>query len=480
MPSRVEPVTDRLRGQSELNVSVRHTAAIVLLALVTGCGLIATDPPSTTVTSEVPAVESTTPTSFVSDELTTTPCPTDEAAFAPVCEAYELILDNYVDPVDSAVLAEAALLGVQALATSGTAPGPLTCPLPDPAFLPVCEELDALDVGADALESILYGMAEFGLDDNSTYITPEALALVQEQQTGSVEGIGALVITEDRASADPENTVCNIVTATCPLVIVSTLPGSPAAAAGVQPDDVFLTVDGVSVIGRSIDEITAAVRGPAGTDVDITFDRAGKVVDVTITRSAIEIPVTVAESFGSVGYLRLNQFTGNAGEQVEDDLRALLDGGATTIVLDLRDNPGGTLDSALDVTSQFLEEGPIVRTVGPDEERSYSVREGGLATDPAIELIVVVNRGSASASEVLAGALQERGRALIVGETTFGKNTVQQRFGLSNGGAIRLTIARWITPGGLDFDNGIVPDVIVELDPALTPAELLPLVVPAF
>ena len=432
---------------------------------------------STSTTTSTTTTTPTTTTSLVRDELTTTSCPAPDSDFAPLCEAYDLIVRNYVDPIDAPALAEAALLGVQSLATAGTSPGPLTCPIPDDAFLRVCEELETLDVGAEGLEPILYGMAEFALDANSTYITPQALALIQEEQGGSVQGIGALVTTEDRTSEDPENTTCNIVGETCPLLIVSTLPESPAAGAGVRAGDVFVAVNGVPVDGKSVDEVTSLVRGPAGTDVHITFDRNGELVDVTITRAAIEIPVTEVESFGEVGYLRLNLFTGNSGDQVEEDLRALLDAGATTIVLDLRDNPGGTLDAALDVTSEFLDDGLVVRTVGPDEERSYPVRENGIATDPAIEVIVVVNRGSASASEVVAGALQERGRARIVGETTFGKNTVQQRFALSNGGAMRLTIARWITPGGLDFDNGIVPDTALELDASLSPAELVPLVV---
>lgn len=435
-----------------------------------------TQPPvaSTTTTTASPI---TTTTPRVTDELTTTECPAPDTAFSPLCEAYDLIVRNYVDPVDVSALADAALLGVQSLAIAGTAPGPLTCPVPDDAFVRVCEELEAIDAGADALEPILYGMAEFGLDPNSTYITPEALALIQEEQGGSVEGIGALVTSEDRTSDDPENTTCNIVSQTCPLVIVSTLPNSPAASAGVREGDEFVAVDGVLVDGMSVDEVTAVVRGPAGTDIEITFARNGELIDVTITRAAIEIPVTEVELVGDVGYLRLNLFTSNAGSQVEDDLRDLLDAGATTIVLDLRDNPGGTLDAALDVTSEFLDDGLVVRTVGPDEERTYPVRDGGIATDPAIEMIVLVNRGSASASEVLAGALKERGRARIVGETTFGKNTVQQRFALSNGGAMRLTIARWITPGGLDFDNGIVPDVTLELDSTLTPTALIALVV---
>lgn len=463
---------------------MRHAATVVLLAFVSGCSLLTSAPETTMAEAGAPSAGSTTSTTAVptstpiaADELTTTSCPSPDTGFAPLCEAYDLIIANYVDPVDDDALAGAALLGVQALALAGTTPGPLTCPIPAAAFLRLCEELEALDVGVDALEPILYGMAEFGLDANSTYITPEALALIQDEQDGSVEGIGALVTTEDRASDDPPNTTCSIITETCPLIIVSTLPSSPAGAAGVQPGDVFVAVDGIAVVGLSVDEVTGLVRGEAGTDVAIIFDRDGDFVEITITRAAIEIPVTEVESFGQVGYLRLNLFAGNAGMQVEADLRSLLDAGARTIVLDLRDNPGGTLDAALDVTSEFLDDGLIVRTVGPDEERSYPVREDGVATDPGIEVIVLVNRGSASASEVLAGALQERGRARIVGETTFGKNTVQQRFALSNGGAMRLTIARWITPEGVDFDGGIIPDVSLDLDASLTPAEIIPLVV---
>jgi hypothetical protein len=208
---------------------MRRTAPFVFVALLSACALSGSEPDMTTVVDTAePPVESTTSTteapstttSLVGDELTTTSCPAPDSDFAPLCEAYDLIVRNYVDPVDTPSLADAALLGVQSLATAGTSPGPLTCPIPHDAFVRVCEELEALDVGADALESILYGMAEFGLDPNSTYITPEALALIQEEQEGSVEGIGALVTTEDQTSDDPENTTCNIVSETCPLVIV--------------------------------------------------------------------------------------------------------------------------------------------------------------------------------------------------------------------------------------------------------------------
>ncbi|MDX1449869.1 MAG: S41 family peptidase, partial [Acidimicrobiia bacterium] len=346
---------------------------VVLAGLLSACDVLideATD--TTTSTSQTSASTTTTTaptttTSIVDDELVISSCPTPDQDFSPLCEAYNLIVEAYVDPVDDQLLADAALLGIDALVEPGSSPGPLTCPVPTEAFVRVCERLEELDVAGEAVEPILYGIAQFGLDPNSAYIDRQALALIQEEQTGSVEGIGALVTTEDLTSDDPANTMCDIISETCQLVIVSTLPGSPAAAAGVMPGDVFGSVDGEPIAGRSIDEVTAIVRGPAGTDVAITFDRDGTPVDVVITRAAIEIPITLAESFGEVGYLRLNSFTSNAGDVVDEDLRMLLDAGARTIVLDLRDNPGGTLVAALDVTREFLADGVVVRTVGPDE-----------------------------------------------------------------------------------------------------------------
>jgi C-terminal peptidase prc len=458
---------------------MRQSVIVALAFVVVSCSPSTTqdDTVLTTVTPESTTTASTTlpattTTSVVSNDLTTTTCPTDDE-FVLLCEAYDLIARNYVDHIDDELLADAAIEGLHFFSLSGTRPGPFTCAVPTESFIRVCEALDMVDVGGDGVEALLFGIAEFALDPNSSYINPASLALIEEEQTGSVEGIGALVTTEDRASDAPESTTCSILSDICVLVIVSTLSGSPAAAAGVQSGDEFVAVDGLPIAGLSIDDVTAIVRGPAGTDVTITFRRNGEHVEVTITRAAIVIPVTEVESFGEVGYLRLNIFTGNAGQQLEDDLASLLAAGARTIVLDLRDNPGGTLEAALDVASEFMDDGLVVRTVGPDEERSYAVRRNGIATDPNIELIVLVNRGSASASEVVAGALQERGRAVIVGETTFGKNTVQQRFGLSNGGALRLTIARWITPEGRDFDDGIVPDIMADIDASLTPAEIV-------
>jgi len=227
-------------------------------------------------------------------------------------------------------------------------------------------------------------------------------------------------------------------------------------------------VDGQSILDWTVDEVTTAVRGPSGSEVVLAVERAGDVFEVSIERAAVLIPVLEDEVVGDVGYVRLYNFTASAGTQFEESIVDLLSAGVDELVIDLRDNPGGFLTTAIEVASVFLEDGEVVITQGPDENRSYDVNENAIVPDD-MDVTFVVNKGSASASEVVSAVLQERGRATIVGENTFGKNTVQQRFGLSNGGALKLTIARWLTPEGLDFGGtGVTPDVtgdVIGLDP---------------
>ena len=189
---------------------------------------------------------------------------------------------------------------------------------------------------------------------------------------------------------------------------------------------------------------------------------------MTITRADVVIPVVESETVGETGYVRLNLFTDGADEQFEEAVSRLLGQGVESLVVDLRDNPGGLLDTAIEVASVFLADGDVVVTEGPESKTSYEV-SGEPIVPSDLEVVFVVNRGSASASEVVSAVLQERGRATVVGESTFGKNTVQQRFGLANGGALKLTIARWVTPGGLDFGGvGVTPDVQKQLEPELS------------
>ena len=421
-----------------------------------------------TTTSSANAPETTT----VDDrELQIVGCEEAGEDIAIVCEAYDLILEKYVDDVDPSTLAEAAKLGLREL-DGADSEELLVCATPIDSFSSVCDTAaEEADDSAEAAEAIVAGLATFGLDANSAYLDAETLDLLQEEQQGQIQGIGALVSPEDE-TIPGEDKQCGVVSETCQIVIVSTISGAPAEDAGLMRDDVLVAVDGEPILGWTVDEVTAAVRGPSGTDVTLTIMRGEELLDVTITRDAVVIPVVETETIEEVGYVALANFGGNAASQFEQAVFDRLSDGVGELVIDLRNNPGGFLTTAIDVTSVFLEDGDVVVTEEPDESTTYSVNGDAIVPED-IAVSVVVNRGSASASEVVAAVLQERGRARVVGENTFGKNTVQQRFSLSNDGALKLTIARWLTPGGLDFGGtGVEPDVELDVN-GLTPEELV-------
>lgn len=393
-----------------------------------------------------------------------------------VCEAYELIRDNYVDDVPDETLIRAAVDGLRAL-EGAKSEARFTCPLPSDDFIEMCRAAVGRDLGELSLaETIVSSFALFGLDPNSLYLDEEALALLQEEQEGEIEGIGALVSPEDE-TIEGENKQCAVVSDTCHVVIASTIEGTPAEAAGLMSGDIIVGVDGEDVNGWTIEELTGRVRGPAGTDVTLAIRRDEKTFEVTITRAAVVVPVLETAQFGDDGYIRLRVFNGTADEQFQTAVIEMVANGIDDLVVDLRNNPGGLLDTAIEVTSVFLPSGDVVVTQGPQDDNVYPVTGASLVPE-SVDVIFVVNAGSASASEVVSAVLQERSRALVVGESTFGKNTVQQRFALSNGGALKLTIARWLTPGGLDFGGvGVTPDVELDLGSDVTPEDLVAAVV---
>jgi carboxyl-terminal processing protease len=404
--------------------------------------------------------------------VTTVDCDDPPAEVAIVCESYELIHDNYVDPISDETLAAAAnesLIGL----TPAPGSGPFVCAAPAEPFEVACDS--AADLGLDTAgtaEAIVAGMVGRALDPNSTYFDPVSLALIDEEDEGEIEGIGALVSPEDE-TIEGDNKQCSVISETCRILIVSTIDGAPADEAGLRRDDVMVGVDGEAILGLTVDEVTALVRGRAGTTVTISIEREGRVLDVTMIRAAVRIPVLETERVGDIGYVRLFVFSDVADEQFAESVVELMAQGVDRLVIDLRDNPGGLLDTAIEVASVFLEDGDVIVTQGRDGDTTYPV-SGGLLVPADIEVDFVVNKGSASASEVVSAVLQERGRVTVFGEATFGKNTVQQRFALSNGGALRLTIARWVTPKGLDFGGtGVTPDVPLPLDADLEAAEVV-------
>jgi carboxyl-terminal processing protease len=343
------------------------------------------------------------------------------------------------------------------------------CSAPDEAFGAFCEAYDRLqreyvdDLDPDKLaEGAIRGMFQYGVEDPySGYMPPEQYQQALGDLSGSFSGIGAeMAISNTEDPADLA--ACTDFNSICRLVVVAPLDESPAEAAGLQAGDFVLAVDGESVDGTTMNDQISQIRGEEGTDVTLTIQRDDEEFDLTITRAKIELQEVETRLIDEhIGYIALNGFSAPASEQFAVGLRELLAQGADQIVFDLRDNPGGYIDAAQEIASQFIADGPIFTQESADDDvKRYESTRTGIATDPDLPLVVLVNGGSASASEIVAAALQETGRATLIGEPTFGKNTVQVWGRLQNDGGVRITISRWFTPDHNSVSpDGIQPDI---------------------
>jgi carboxyl-terminal processing protease len=302
----------------------------------------------------------------------------------------------------------------------------------------------------DRVYGAIRGMVNTYADENTAFIEPSRAAIFREDVSGSFEGIGAAVRMDEMGR----------------LVIAEPFAGRPAAEAGLVRGDIVLAVDDVSLQGLSLYEAIGLIRGPAGTTVLLTIFREGadEPFDVPVVRARIELEVVEWERReGDIGYVQLTEFSRGATGKMAEAIKALREEGPLKgLILDLSDNPGGLLDESMFVSSQFVSEGVItIERLKGDKDQVFEAQPGGVAVD--VPLVVLVNRGSASASEIVAGAIQESGRGTILGEQTFGKGTVQIPHTLSDGSELRVTIAEWLTPSGKQISGeGIVPDVYVE------------------
>ena len=363
---------------------------------------------------------------------------------------------------------------------AGGGGGAADCAAPDEAFAAFCEAYDRLqreyvdDLDAEQLaEGAIQGMFQYGVQDPySGYMPPEQYQQALGDLSGSFSGIGAEMAI--RNTADPADLAsCTEISETCRLVVVAPLAESPAEAAGLRAGDVVLAVDGEPVDGTTMNDQISQIRGESGTDVTLTIQReGGDEFDVTITRAEIKLQEVETRLIDDhIGYIALNGFSAPASEQFAAGLAELLEQGADQIVFDLRDNPGGYIDAAQQIASQFIESGLIfTQESAGDDVKRYEATGDGIATDPELPVAVLVNAGSASASEIVAAALQEHGRATVVGEPTFGKNTVQVWGRLENEGGVRITISRWFTPER----NSVAPDGIQPDVPVTRPADAPP------
>ena len=389
-------------------------------------------------------------------------------------------------------LALAAVIGAMLFFTgflAGGGGGAAGCAAPNEDFAAFCEAYDRLqaefvdDLDSQRLaEGAIRGMFQFGVEDPySGYMPAEQYDQALGDLSGSFSGIGAEMGV--RNTEDPADfAACTEFNAICRLVVVAPLADSPAEAAGLLAGDIVLAVDGDPVDGSAMNDMISRIRGESGTDVTLTLERdGGEPFDLTITRAEITLQEVEARLIdGHIGYIALNGFSAPAADQFAAGLQGLLDDGADQIVFDLRDNPGGYIDAAQKIASQFIDEGVIfTQESAGDEVKQYPSTGDGIATDPDLPVVVLINGGSASASEIVAAALQETGRATIVGEPSFGKNTVQVWSRLENGGGVRITISRWFTPDHNSVaPDGIQPDVAAartaetppEEDPALDAA----------
>ena len=307
----------------------------------------------------------------------------------------------------------------------------------------------------EIIESIIAGSLETLDDDYTRYVPPDVAERMRQDVDGAVEGIGAFVQENDEGLFE----------------IVRPIDGQPADLAGVKAGDVLIEVDGQSVLDVSFDEVILMVRGPEGTSVNLKFLREGEEepLEFTIVRTRFEVPVVEFEILppeiagdATIGYIHLTEFNLNAESRLLDALDQVLAQGATVLVFDLRDKPRWLSGSIGGRGRCLSAEGVALfeRNIrGLDE--TFMTDDGDAAE--TIPMVVLVNAGSASASEIVAGAIQDRGRAVLVGETTFGKGSVQQIHPLADGSELRVTVARWYTPNNNTIDGeGITPDFEVE------------------
>ncbi|HKZ91857.1 MAG TPA: S41 family peptidase [Candidatus Limnocylindrales bacterium] len=313
----------------------------------------------------------------------------------------------------------------------------------------------------ELIEGAIEGM--FGtLDDPySAYLGPDEFESTFNDISGQFEGVGARMSIEAG-----DGTSCALIADPCALRVVEVLPDSPALAAGLLTDDIVSAVDGRGLEGHTLEDAVRLIRGPRDSAITLTVSRDGQELDLAITRDVIvsQDVRSARLADGRVGYLRIDSFGSRVAEGFEAALRDHLDAGIEQLIVDVRDDPGGFVDAAVEITSQFLPDGSVYWEEAADgSQRSIEVRDGGLATDPAIDVVVLVDDGTASASEILAGALQDAGRAELVGERTFGKGTVQEWTRLpGETGGFRLSIAKWLTRDRTWIDDvGLTPDVEV-------------------
>ncbi len=288
-------------------------------------------------------------------------------------------------------------------------------------------------------------------DPYTRFMDPQEFKNMQIDTSGELTGVGIQLAQDEQTKK---------------LMVISPIEDTPAFKAGVLAKDVILKIDGKSTEGMDVNDAVKLIRGEPGSSVKLTVQRGNKQIDYQLTRAKIEIHPVRYDSKnspnGKVGYIRLTQFSANAAQEMRTALKELEKQKVTGYILDLRSNPGGLLNASVDIARMWINDGAIVSTVDRQGETDRQVANSRALTDKP--LVVLVDGGSASASEILSGALQDDKRATLIGTQTFGKGLVQSVRQLEDGSGLAVTIAKYLTPSGRDINKlGIAPDVVVEL-----------------
>ena len=312
------------------------------------------------------------------------------------------------------------------------------------------EYVDEVDQ-SDSMDSAINGLLQ-SLDPYSAYMSPEIFNEMQTETSGEFGGLGIEVSMEAGV-----------------VKVISPIDDTPASEAGIKAGDYIVKIDDIQVQGKTLSEAVDLMRGPVGSAIELTIRRIGekKAITFNITREIIQIQSVKADLLEeNIGYIRLTSFNENSGKQIEREIKKLeKNENINSYILDLRNNPGGLLSQAIEISDFFLNNGEIVSTKGrkTSENRKWFAKKGDITNGKT--LIVLINYGSASASEIVAGALKDHKRAILLGENSFGKGSVQSIIPLKNRGAIRLTVAKYYLPSGKSISEvGVSPDIEIDED----------------
>jgi carboxyl-terminal processing protease len=302
----------------------------------------------------------------------------------------------------------------------------------------------------EAYEAIREMLSELG-DPYTRFMNPDEFKSMQIDTSGELTGVGIQIAKDEESDR---------------LIVIAPIEDSPAFEAGILARDLIVKIDGQDTLGMDVNDAVKMIRGEEGTKVTLTIKRGGEEIDYPISRTRIEIHPVRARvektDLGEVGYIRLNQFSANAAQEMRDSIEEFEKEKVVGYILDLRSNPGGLLYASVEIARMWLDEGAIVSTVNRGGEVDREQATNRAITDKP--LVILVDGGSASASEILSGALQDNKRAVLVGTQTFGKGLVQSVRSLGDGSGLAVTIAKYLTPSGRDINKeGIPPDVVFEL-----------------